>query len=94
MVALQRLLEKKNGDKVEIFNLGTGVGSSVLEVISSFEKVSRKPFPYKIAERRVGDVTMAYAATDKANTILGWKTESSLDQAIASAWNWEQKIRN
>ena len=93
VVALERLLENKNEDKVEIFNLGTGIGSSVLEVISSFEKVSGKPFPYKIVDRREGDVTMAYASTDKANTILGWKTASSLDQAMESAWNWEQKIR-
>ena len=93
VVALQRLLENKNEDKVEIFNLGTGVGSSVLEVISSFEKVSGKPFPYKIVDRREGDVTMAYASTDKANTILGWKTVSSLDEAMESAWKWEQKVR-
>jgi UDP-glucose 4-epimerase len=93
VVALERLLENKNEDKVEIFNLGTGVGSSVLEVISSFEKVSGKPFPYKIVDRREGDVTMAYASTDKANTILGWKTVSSLDEAMESAWKWEQKVR-
>lgn len=93
VVALQRLIEYKNTDKIEIFNLGTGVGSSVLEVIASFEKISDKPFPYKIVDRREGDVTMAYASTDKANTVLGWKTESSLDQAIESAWKWEQKIR-
>lgn len=93
VVALQRLLENKNTDKIEIFNLGTGVGSSVLEVIKSFEKVSDRPFPYKIVDRREGDVTMAYASTDKANTVLGWKTESSLDQCIESAWKWEQKIR-
>ena len=93
VVALERLLENKNEDKVEIFNLGTGIGSSVLEVISSFEKVSGKPFPYKIVDRREGDVTMAYASTDKANTILGWKTASSLDQAMESAWKWEQKVR-
>jgi UDP-glucose 4-epimerase len=93
VVALQRLLTKKNTDKIEIFNLGTGVGSSVLEVISSFEKVSGKPFPYKIVERREGDVTMAYASTDKANNVLGWKTESTLDQALESAWKWEQKVR-
>jgi UDP-glucose 4-epimerase len=93
VVALQRLLENKNEDKVEIFNLGTGIGSSVLEVISSFEKVSGKPFPYKIVDRREGDVTMAYASTDKANTILGWKTVSSLDEAMESAWKWEQKVR-
>jgi UDP-glucose 4-epimerase len=93
VVALERLLENKNEDKVEIFNLGTGVGSSVLEVILSFEKVSGKPFPYKIVERREGDVTMAYASTDKANNILGWKTASSLDEAMESAWKWEQKVR-
>jgi UDP-glucose 4-epimerase len=93
VVALQRLLENKNEDKVEIFNLGTGIGSSVLEVISSFEKVSGKPFPYKIVDRREGDVTMAYASTDKANTNLGWKTASSLDEAMESAWKWEQKVR-
>ena len=92
VVALQRLLENKNEDKVEIFNLGTGIGSSVLEVISSFEKVSGKPFPYKIVDKREGDVTMAYASTDKANTILGWKTASSLDEAMESAWKWEQKV--
>lgn len=93
VVALQRLLKNKNEEKIEIFNLGTGVGSSVLEVISSFEKVSGKPFPYKIVDRREGDVTMAYASTTKANTVLGWKTESSLDEAMESAWKWEQKIR-
>jgi UDP-glucose 4-epimerase len=93
VVALERLLENKNDDKVEIFNLGTGIGSSVLEVISSFEKVSGKPFPYKIVDRREGDVTMAYASTDKANTVLGWKTASSLDEAMESAWKWEQKVR-
>jgi len=93
LVALQRLLAKKNTEKIEVFNLGTGVGSSVLEVISSFEKVSGKPFPYKIVNRREGDVTMAFASTDKANNVLGWKTESSLDQALESAWKWEQKVR-
>ena len=93
VVALQRLLEHKNADKVEIFNLGTGVGSSVLEVIASFEKVSGKLFPYKIVDRREGDVTSAYARTNKANEVLGWKTESSLDQAMESAWKWEQKVR-
>ncbi len=93
VVALERLLKNKNEEKVEIFNLGTGVGSSVLEVISSFEKVSGKPFAYKIVARRDGDVTMAYASTNKANSILGWKTASTLDQAMESAWKWEQKVR-
>ena len=94
VIALQRLLDKKNAAPLEIFNLGTGTGSSVLEVIASFERVSGKKLPYKIVERREGDVTSAYANTDKANTVLGWKTISTLDEAMASAWKWEQKIRS
>ncbi|MES2805701.1 MAG: UDP-glucose 4-epimerase GalE [Bacteroidota bacterium] len=93
VIALQRLLNKKNTAKVETFNLGTGTGSSVLEVIHTFEKVSGKKLPYKIVGRREGDVTSAYANTDKANTVLGWKSQSTLEEAMASAWKWEQKIR-
>lgn len=94
VIALQRLLNKKNLEKVETFNLGTGKGSSVLEVIHSFEKVSGKKLPYKIVPRREGDITEAYANTDKANDVLGWKAQSTLDEAMASAWKWEQKIRS
>ena len=94
VVALQRLLNKKNLAKVEIFNLGTGTGSSVLEVIKTFEKVSGKPLPYKIVGRREGDIISAYANTDKANIVLGWKAKSTLEDGLASAWKWEQKIRN
>jgi UDP-glucose 4-epimerase len=94
VIALQRLLNGKNLDKIETFNLGTGTGSSVLEVIGSFEKVSGKKLPYKIVPRREGDITEAYANTDKANNVLGWKAKSTLDEAMASAWKWEQKIRS
>ncbi|KUJ60197.1 UDP-glucose 4-epimerase [Flavobacteriaceae bacterium CRH] len=94
VIALQRLLNKKNLEKVETFNLGTGTGSSVLEVIHSFEKVSNKKLPYIIKPRREGDITEAYANTDKANNVLGWKAELSLDEAMASAWKWEQKVRS
>ena len=94
VVALQRLLNKQNIDKVEIFNLGTGTGSSVLEVINAFEKVSEQKLPYVIVPRRSGDVIMAYANTDKANTILGWKAELSLEDSLSSAWKWEQKVRS
>jgi UDP-glucose 4-epimerase len=93
VIALQRLLRKQNLEKVETFNLGTGRGSSVLEVISAFEKVSGQKLPYKIVGRREGDVIAAYANTDKANAVLGWKAKSSLEEALSSAWNWEQKIR-
>ena len=94
VVALQRLIDKKNLENVEVFNLGTGTGSSVLDVIHAFEKVSQKNLPYKIVDRREGDVIEAYADTDKANKVLGWKTELSLEQALESAWKWEQKIRS
>lgn len=94
VIALQRLLNKKNVSKVETFNLGTGTGSSVLDVIHAFEKVSGQKLPYKIVTRREGDITSAYANTDKANTVLGWKAESTLEDAMASAWKWEQKIRS
>ena len=93
VLALQRLLNKKNLEKVEVFNLGTGTGSSVLEVIHSFERVSGQKLPYKIVDRREGDVIEAYANTDKANNVLGWKSLSTLDESIAAAWKWEQKIR-
>ena len=93
VIALQRLLSKQNVEKVETFNLGTGTGSSVLEVINAFEKVSGKKLPYKIVDRREGDVIAAYANTDKANAVLGWKAHSTLEESLASAWKWEQKIR-
>ena len=93
VVALQRLLQAKNKSNYEVFNLGTGKGSSVLEAIQSFEKVSGQTLNYKIADRRAGDVISAYADTNKANDVLGWKTELTLDDAMASAWKWEQKIR-
>lgn len=93
VVALQRLLNGKNETKVETFNLGTGTGSSVLEVITAFEKVSGQKLNYQIVGRREGDITSAYANTDKANNVLGWKALSTLEDSLASAWKWEQKIR-
>ena len=93
VVALKRLLENKNIEKVETFNLGTGTGSSVLEVITAFEKVSGAKLNYQIVGRREGDITSAYANTDKANEVLGWKAQSTLEESLASAWKWEQKIR-
>ncbi len=93
VVALQRLLEAKNDSNYEVFNIGTGTGSSVLEVINSFERVAGKELNYKVVDRRPGDVIKAYADTAKANKVLGWKANSTLDDAMASAWKWEQKIR-
>jgi UDP-glucose 4-epimerase len=94
VVALQRLLNKQNLGKVETFNLGTGTGSSVLEVINAFEKVSGQKLNYQIVGRREGDIIEAYANTQKANAILGWKAQSTLEDSLSSAWKWELKIRN
>lgn len=91
--ALKRLVNNENTDKVETFNLGTGKGNSVLEVINAFEKVSGKKLNYKIVERREGDITEAYADTTKANDVLDWKAELPIEEALASAWKWEQKVR-
>ncbi len=93
VVAMKRLLNKQNKEKVETFNLGTGKGSSVLEVINAFEKVSGQKLNYQIVGRRVGDVISAYANTDKANGVLGWKAQTNLEESLTSAWKWEKKIR-
>ncbi|MGH1386067.1 UDP-glucose 4-epimerase GalE [Kordia sp.] len=93
VTALKRLLDEKHETSFEVFNIGTGKGSSVLEVIESFERVSKQSLNYKIVGRREGDVISVYADTTKANTILGWKATSTLDEAMLSAWEWEQKVR-
>ena len=94
VVALQRLLGKKNNSQFETFNIGTGRGSSVLEVVNAFEKVTQQKLNYKIVPRRTGDVISVYADTKKANDILGWKAEKSMEDSLLSSWNWEKKVRN
>ena len=94
VVALQRLLNNKNKSNYETFNLGTGKGSSVLEVVKAFEKVSGKKLNYKIVGRREGDIISAYADTNKANNELGWKTQLTMEDAMRSAWKWEQVVRS
>tara|TARA_R110002072_G_scaffold4384_17_gene30806 strand:- start:1953 stop:2972 length:1020 start_codon:yes stop_codon:yes gene_type:complete len=94
VVALQRLLEKKNLTDFEVFNVGTGKGSSVFEVIQAFEKVSGTSLNYKVVDRRPGDVIAVYADTAKANKELGWKAQRDLEEALRSAWKWEEKVRS
>tara|TARA_R110002050_G_scaffold298008_2_gene460412 strand:- start:2236 stop:3243 length:1008 start_codon:yes stop_codon:yes gene_type:complete len=89
--ALKRLIEGNNSQNFEVFNIGTGKGYSVLEVINAFEDVSGKKLNYKIVSRREGDVIAAYADTTKANTILGWKAKLTLKEALSAAWKWENK---
>jgi len=89
--AVSRLLEKNQKTAFEVFNVGTGKGSSVLEVIKTFEKVNHLKLNYKIVGRRAGDITSAYADTTKANKILGWQARQTLEEALKSAWNWQLK---
>jgi len=94
IIALKRLLENKNKAAFEVFNLGTGKGNSVLEVIRTFEKVSGKKLNYKFVDRREGDIVSAYADTTIANKELGWKAELSLDEALLSAWKWQLTLKS
>lgn len=94
VVALQRLLDGKNKNSFEVFNVGTGKGSSVLEVITAFEEATGVPLSYEITDRRSGDVVSVYADTTQANETLGWKSKKTMEEALASAWKWEQNIRN
>ena len=91
--ALKRQLQNKQEENFEVFNLGTGKGYSVLEVIKAFEKVSKQKLNYEIVARRDGDVPKLYAATKLAEEKLEWKANKSLEEMIASAWQWEQKVR-
>ena len=92
VIAIERMLEAKSGEKVEIFNLGTGIGVSVLELIKVFEKVSGKPLNYKIVGRREGDIEQIWAQPDKANNVLGWNAMETIEDTMASAWKWQQRL--
>jgi len=94
VVAIERLLEKKNNENYEFYNIGTGKGSSVLEVVKAFEVISGFKINYSFEDRRKGDVVSAFADTSKANNVLKWKSELSLNDALASAWRWEKKIQH
>jgi UDP-glucose 4-epimerase len=93
VVAVRRLIERKNKKNYEIFNLGTGKGVSVFEAINSFERVSGLKLNYRVTGRRKGDIEKIWADPTLANRELGWKTKYSLDDAMRSAWEWEKKIR-
>ncbi len=94
VIAVKRLLEEKNKNPYEVFNLGTGRGYSVFEIIRTFEKATGEKVKYKIYPRRPGDIAAVYADTSLANRELGWKAETSLEQTLLTAWNWEKAIRN
>lgn len=93
VIALKRALEDKQKDRWEVFNLGTGNGFTVLEVIHSFEKVSGEKLNYEITGRRAGDIEKVWADTGFANRELGWKAERNLDEMMRSAWKWEKALQ-
>ena len=92
--AVDRLVEQKQKTNYEIFNVGTGNGRSVLELVKAFEKVNNLKLNYKIAPRREGDIEKIWAETTFANEELGWTAERTIEQTLESAWNWEKKLRN
>ncbi len=93
VAAMARIVDGKNADPVEIFNVGTGNGVSVLELIHTFEKCTGVKLNYEIAPRRAGDTEKVWGNVDKANKVLGWKAVHTLEEALSSAWKWQQKLR-
>ncbi|MBD5183914.1 MAG: UDP-glucose 4-epimerase GalE [Bacteroidales bacterium] len=93
VAAVNRMVSDKMEAKYEIFNVGTGNPVSVLELLTTFEKVNNLKLPYKIVDRRPGDVTAVWADTAKANDVLGWKAERTLGETLKSAWEWEKRVR-
>ncbi|MEZ3599518.1 MAG: UDP-glucose 4-epimerase GalE [Paramuribaculum sp.] len=93
VIAVERMLNDASEDKIEIFNLGTGLGTSVLGLIDAFERSTGVKVPHKIVGRRAGDIEKVWADPSHANNVLGWKAETSLDDTMRSAWAWQLKLR-
>lgn len=93
VIAVDRMLTNKSDEKVEIFNLGTGRGVSVLELINAFEAATGVKLNYKIVGRREGDIEKVWANPDRANNVLGWVAKENLEDTLASAWKWQEKLR-
>lgn len=92
--AVERMLNHQATEQVEVFNLGTGRGLSVLELLKTFMQVTGVNVPYQIVGRREGDIEQVWAKPDKANNVLGWKADTPIEDVLLSAWRWEQKIRS
>ena len=92
VLAIERMVQNKSVQHFELFNLGTGTGFTVLEVITAFERVSKQKLNYKLSPRREGDVEKIYADTKLANEVLGWFAEKSLDEMLDSSWRWEKQL--
>lgn len=92
--AVERMLQGKASEQVEVFNLGTGRGLSVLEIVKTFMQVTGVKIPYQIVGRREGDIEQVWANPEKANKVLGWKAETPVGDVLLSAWKWEKKLRS
>ena len=93
VAAMARIVEGKNAEPVEVFNVGTGNGVSVFELINTFEKCTGVKLNYKVAPRRAGDIEKVWGNVDKANQVLGWKAVHTLEDSLTTAWKWQQKLR-
>lgn len=94
VAALKKLINSTEETLIDIYNLGTGKGSSVLEVVKAFETANNVEVPYQICDRREGDITVAYANADKAEKELNWKSETTLEQALKTTWEWQQYLQS
>ena len=92
VAAMARVLDKET-DKIEYFNIGTGSGNSTLEIVTTFEKATGVKVNWKFGPRREGDIEKIWSDCTKANTVLGWKADTPLEDVLASAWKWQQKLR-
>jgi UDP-glucose 4-epimerase len=92
VIAVKRMLEEKQKSTYEVFNLGTGNGYSVMEVVKAFESSTGEKLNYKIVDRRAGDIEQVWADTSYANKELGWKAELDINSMMASAWNWQKHL--
>ena len=92
--ALQKLIASEDSTVIDIYNLGTGKGSSVLEVVKAYENANNVAVPYQICDRRAGDITIAYANADKAERELGWKADTSLEEALRTTWEWQKYLES
>lgn len=94
VAALHRLMKNEETGQTDVYNLGTGKGSSVLEVVQAFEKANEVAVPYQLCQRRPGDITVAYANADKARQELGWVADTSLETSLRTAWRWQEYLKN
>ncbi len=91
--ALERMLDNKSDEKLEVFNIGTGEGLSVLQLIDAFQRATGVEVPHKIVGRRAGDIEKIWADPKRANEVLGWKAQETIEDTMLSAWNWQKKLR-